>query len=260
MASCTPGDIQQISYTTDQLDKAIEQTVINSGRIVDHENRLSENETVILENSSAIEIINSGVDFASKNGDSTEAFQALDPVALQEVVTLNYLTNYTLSDAASLGGIDASGYALVGGSNTNIFKVSDDVSTDSAVSGQRMIDYAAEINGNGVNVFQVADPLAAQDAVPKAWADSTYISVGNTYTKAEVDSGFLGITATAADSAKLGGVDAVNFIQDTEYATDTVPALVRNATDSEALAGIEDTTYMTPAQIKAFCDANYVAS
>ncbi len=319
MPTCQPGEIVQVSNSAEAIDRAVDQTVINAGRIVDHENRLLVNEAAISQNtqdiaaldptslearivvnegdiaqnknditvlsnanldarigvnevdiaqnvvdinnlSSDLAISNSDIStlqadlntvetdvaaleaidhtqFANISGDPTQEFQANNPVGLQDVVTLNYLTNYTLGDAVSLGGIPSAGYALVGGSNTEVFKVADDVSTDSAVSGQRMIDYTAKKNGDGLNVFQVADPLAPQDAIPKAFADLYYASASTTYSMSESDA---------------------NFLPQTQYASETVPGAVRASTASEALAGIDTVAYMSSADVKAFCDANYV--
>ncbi len=118
--------------------------------------------------------------------------------------------------------------------------------------------YAA-IGGSSSKVFEVADPSSATNAVSYSWAEARYALSADIYTKIECETNFLLVGGTSVDSDKLGGMLPSGYVVTTDYATESVASLVRKATASEATAGIDTTTYMTPAQVKAAIDEHIAA-
>ena len=108
--------------------------------------------------------------------------------------------------------------------------------------------YAA-LSGSATQTFYVADPTEDTHAVSKKYGDANYANGGNYYTKIESDALYLGIQDKAYDSDMLGGLKSDKFVLTTMMATKDDPGIVRQATDSEAIAGIVDDCYMSPKQV-----------
>ena len=107
----------------------------------------------------------------------------------------------------------------------------------------------ASLNGSSSQVFSVADPAATEHAINLGFADARYINSSGYYTKTESDARFVNVTGVAYDSDRLGGSEASNYVLQTHIASKSAHGIARQATDSEAVAGLVDDCYMSPKQV-----------
>ncbi len=176
MASCTPGDIQQISYTTEQLNRAIEQTTINSGRIIDHENRLVAAEDQLQAISTGgddntIQIAQNTADILTNTGNISTL--TTNYGLLEGRVAQNELdTQANTTAIAAFPGV----YALVGGDNVQSFKVANSTAIDEAINVGTADNRYAKKNGDALITFLVADPSGAGHAVSQGWVMANYLT------------------------------------------------------------------------------------
>jgi len=181
MASCTPGDIQQINYTTDELNKSIEQTILNTVRGIDQENRLSHNETQTAKNTT---------DIAGLSGTGLDT-----RVSANESAVADHETRISKNEN------DISGIK----SETSLMAA--DVAANKSAISTLPTTYALR-DGNDNVPFKVADPVSGTDAITKDWGNSAYqvkgFSYGKTdlYTKTECDAKYetKGLSYTKVES------------------------------------------------------------
>ena len=191
MPSCTPGDIQQINYTTDELNKSIEQTIINAGRTVESDRRLTVVETEVAKNTLALsnsgdlsqisvnksDIAKNKADIAEINGSSAGGINSRITKNEGDIAVLN----------TGLLAVDTKATDSYNLSQTNKTDIATNKSKTAAVTLRvtanennisGLATVYAKIGGSSASPFKVGPAMADDDAISKVYAKSLYAAVG----------------------------------------------------------------------------------
>lgn len=164
-----------------------------------------------------------------------------------------YLTvSDTAADSDKLGGVDAEDYALKTDLPVNVSDLLNDAGYMSSVSWEDIIDrpdeFAAEDHTHttqdviGLDGYttagQTAGSISANDSLNTALAKIQLSIDGK-----QPAGNYLGANATAADSAKLGGIAAANYVKKSDITTGSTDGTISVAGTDIAVQGLGSMAY-----------------
>jgi len=235
---CTPGENYESPYSGLEVDEAVLRSTTNEVSIATLNSNVSINTSDINTLSSEVSTNthNTTVNSNSISTLNTQTSMHGSNISTLQTDVSGLTTNVNTLDV-TVAAIPAT-YAPIAGNSLQPFKVGSAVALDDALTMSDGDTRYAKVLGDVNNTFSVSDPTSPSHAVNRDWATLTYASIGTAYTKAESDA---------------------KYLVAVPYSTDTIAGIVRKSTASEATAGVEDTTYMTPIQIKAMIDTAIAA-
>ncbi len=235
---CTPGENYESPYSGLEVDEAVLRSTTNAASIATLNSNVSTNTNDITGLNTAV---STNTHNTAVNSNSISTLNTKTSMHNTQIATLQTDVSSLTTDVNTLNvtvaAIPAT-YAPIAGDSSQPFKVGSAVALDDALTIDNGNTRYAKILGDVNTTFSVSDPTSPSHAINRDWATLTYASIGTSYTKAESDA---------------------KYLVAVPYSTDTVAGIVRKSTASEATAGVEDTTYMTPVQIKAMIDTAIAA-